>query len=63
MEKVDIEKSDSPITVEAEKHVSNDDAATAESAQGQQAKARPKRIASFKDYVVCSKHAQGDYNF
>lgn len=62
MEKVDIEKSDSPITVEAEKHVSVDDAATAESAQ-KQAKGRPKRIASFKDYVVCSNHTQIDCNF
>ncbi|KAL5092065.1 ABC transporter bea3 [Trichoderma cf. simile WF8] len=56
MEKVDIEKSDSPITVEAEKHVSVDDAATAESAQ-KQAKGRPKRIASFKDYVRVFQYA------
>ncbi|KAK4079548.1 hypothetical protein Trihar35433_653 [Trichoderma harzianum] len=56
MEKVDIEKPDSPITVEAEKHDSVDDAATAESAQ-KQAKGRPKRIASFKDYVRVFQYA------
>ncbi|PNP54149.1 hypothetical protein THARTR1_05356 [Trichoderma harzianum] len=58
MEKADLDKSDSPITVEAEKLVSTciDDAATAESAQGQ-AKARPKRIASFRDYVRVFQYA------
>lgn len=52
MEKTEIERSSSPVTVETEKHVSIDNVATAEPAQ-EQPKARPQRIASFKDYVVC----------
>ncbi|UKZ77194.1 ABC transporter bea3 [Trichoderma virens FT-333] len=56
MEKADIEKASSPVAVEAEKHVSIDDAATAEPAQGK-AKTRPQRIASFKDYVRVFQYA------
>ncbi|KAL7935060.1 multidrug resistance-type transporter protein [Trichoderma chlorosporum] len=55
MEK-DIEKSDSPVTVAAEKLDSIDDAAAADPAQGK-AKARPQRIASFKDYVRVFQYA------
>lgn len=55
MEKADVEQSSGAVTADAEKHAEIDHAASdapAKEQEQQQAKARPRRIASFKDYVV-----------
>ena len=55
MEKADVEQSSGAVTADAEKHAEVDNVASDETAQEQeqqQAKARPQRIASFKDYTV-----------
>lgn len=55
MEKADVEQSSDAVTRDAEKHAETDNVAPDKPAQEeeqQQAKARPKRVASFQDYLV-----------
>ncbi|PTB65292.1 P-loop containing nucleoside triphosphate hydrolase protein [Trichoderma citrinoviride] len=60
MEKADVEQSSGAVTGDAEKHAEVDNVASDETAQEQeqqQAKARPQRIASFKDYTRVFQYA------
>lgn len=66
MEKAELEQSSGAVSGDAEKHAEIDNVAPDEQAQEQeqeqqqQSKARPQRIASFKDYTVSLKNAIDD---
>ncbi|PTB81606.1 P-loop containing nucleoside triphosphate hydrolase protein [Trichoderma longibrachiatum ATCC 18648] len=60
MEKADVEQSSDAVTRDAEKHAETDNVAPDKPAQEeeqQQAKARPKRVASFQDYLRVFQYA------